>query len=82
MSEDEDHMSEDEDPETQRRANHTYYLGQSAGLDEAATYVRGLAVARFGQKRDSEAINLRNIADELEGRAKARNDEADKKFGK
>jgi hypothetical protein len=75
-------MSEDEDPETQRRANHTYYLGQSAGLDEAATYVRGLAVARFGQKRDSEAINLRNIADELEGRAKARNDEADKKFGK
>ena len=75
-------MSEDEDPETEKRLNRTYYLGQSSGLEEAAGILLERAIGLFGIGKDGDVITMRGIATEIKKLSVTRREEADKKFGK
>jgi len=40
-------------------------IGTSKGLKQGADFIMGMATARFSDKKDREAGNLRDLADKL-----------------
>lgn len=74
-------MGKVEDPEMEKRLNRAYYIGQVAGLDEAAKLLRSKALDAFDRRQDSTALLLREMAEELTRKSGERRKEADTKFG-
>lgn len=61
---------EDEDDKFVAELNRTFKVGEASGLEQAAAHVRKIACDLFAQRKDTEARALREIATDLDDRAK------------
>lgn len=73
-------MSKDEDPEMEKRLNHSFLIGQSVGLELGANDIARLSVEEFNNGHDTQAIFLRSLAKDFMAKAKKIHMEADEKF--